>query len=94
MFKIKIILNTKKINKIPNVKAKSATLFTTKALIAALFAWSRVFQKLINKYEQRPTPSQPRNNITKLSPKTSKSIKKVNNERYEKNLEIFLSEDI
>jgi hypothetical protein len=32
------------------------------ALIAALLANILVNQKLINKYEHKPTPSQPRNN--------------------------------
>jgi hypothetical protein len=67
---------------IPIVKAKSAIRLTTKALIAALFAWRRVYQKLIKRYEQIPTPSQPRNNIIKLSPVTNINIKKVNKERY------------
>ena len=79
-------LNTKKIETIPIVKAKSATRFTTKALIAALFAWRRVYQKLISKYEHNPTPSQPRNNITKLSPVTNINIKNVNKDKYDINL--------
>lgn len=36
--------------------------FTNIALMAALLACNRVNQKLINKYEQIPTPSQPKNN--------------------------------
>ena len=67
----------------PIVKAKSAILFTIKALIAALLAWIRVYQKLIKRYEQSPTPSQPRNKITKLSPVTNINIKKVNNDKYD-----------
>ena len=51
-----------KIKKIPNAKPKSPTLLTTKALIAAAFAVSFLNQKPIKKYEQRPTPSQPKNN--------------------------------
>jgi hypothetical protein len=76
-------LNTKKIETIPIVKAKSATRFTTRALMAALFACKRVYQKLIKRYEQSPTPSQPRNKITKLSPVTNVNIKKVNNDKYD-----------
>jgi hypothetical protein len=39
----------KKIDTMPIVKAKSAILFTIKALIAALLAWIRVYQKLIKR---------------------------------------------
>lgn len=46
----------------PRVKLRSPTLFITKALIADFTACKRVHQKLINKNEQRPTPSQPKNN--------------------------------
>lgn len=87
-------LNTKKIETIPIVKAKSATRLTTKALIAALFAWRRVYQKLISKYEHNPTPSQPRNKITKLSPVTNINIKNVNNDKYDINLGKWGSCDI
>jgi hypothetical protein len=74
-------LKTKKIEIKPIVKAKSAIRFTTKALIAALFACKRVYQKLIKRYEHKPTPSQPRNKITKLSPATNNNIKKVNKDK-------------
>jgi len=75
--------NTKYMATIPIVKAKSAILLTTKALIAALFACKRVYQKLIKRYEQSPTPSHPRNKMTKLSPVTNINIKKVNNDKYD-----------
>ena len=51
------------------------------AFKAALLAKIRVYQKLINKKEHKPTPSQPINNCTKLSEVTSTNIKKVNSER-------------
>jgi hypothetical protein len=40
---------------------KSPTLFTNIAFIAALFAKILKYQKLINKYEDNPTPSHPIN---------------------------------
>ena len=66
----------KKIKKIPIAKPKSPTLLTINALIAALFADSFLYQKPINKYEQRPTPSQPKNNCKKLSETTRLTLKK------------------
>ena len=56
------------------------------ALIADLFACNRVNQKLINKYEHKPTPSHPRNNCIKLSLVTKINIKNVNNDKYDINL--------
>ena len=53
----------KKIKNIPTARPKSPILFTMKALIAALFAVSFLYQKPINKYEHKPTPSQPKNNL-------------------------------
>ena len=49
--------------------------------MADLFACNLVNQKLINRYEQRPTPSQPKNNCKKLSAVTSINIKKVNKDK-------------
>jgi hypothetical protein len=69
--------------KIPSAKPKSPTLLTSIALIAALFACKRANQKLINKYEQSPTPSQPTNICKKLSAVTKISIKKVNKDKYD-----------
>ena len=40
-----------------------------------------LYQKPINKYEHKPTPSQPKNNCKKLSETTSASIEKVKSER-------------
>jgi len=45
----------------PNKKKISPILFIKTALKAALTACTLVNQKLINKYEQIPTPSQPKN---------------------------------
>jgi hypothetical protein len=71
----------------PIVNAKSLIRLTTRALIADLFACIRVYQKLINKYEHNPTPSQPRNNSIKLFPVIKIIIKNVNSERYAINLD-------
>jgi len=49
-------------------------------------AGRRVFQKLINKYEHKPTPSQPKNKTIKLSEVTRINIKKTNKHKYEINL--------
>ena len=76
-------LKTKKIETSPIVNAKSAIRLTTRALIAALLACNRVYQKLIKRYEHNPTPSQPRNKITKLSPVTNINIKKVKRDKYD-----------
>ena len=70
---------------IPIVNVKSATRLTTNALIADLLACIRVCQKLINKYEHKPTPSHPKNNKTKFSPVTKINIKNVKSERYATN---------
>ena len=62
----------------------SATRLTKTAFKAALVAFKRVYQKLINKYEQTPTPSQPKKSCKKLSAETRETIKKVNNEIQQK----------
>jgi hypothetical protein len=56
-----LVPKNKKIKKIPTAKPKSPTRFTTIAFKADLLACARVNQKLINKYEESPTPSQPKN---------------------------------
>ena len=56
------------------------------ALIAALFAEFFLYQNPINKYEQRPTPSHPKNNCKKLSETTRTNIEKVNNDKNDINL--------
>lgn len=75
----------KRPNKAHKIK-KSPTRFTNIAFIAALLAWILVNQKLINKKEDKPTPSQPTNICKKLLLETKISIKKVNKERYDINL--------
>ena len=45
-----------------------------------------VNQKLINKYEETPTPSHPTNICKKLFAVTRISIKKVNKDKYDMNL--------
>jgi hypothetical protein len=49
--------------------------------MAALFACKRANQKLINKKEDKPIPSHPKNICNKLSALTKINIKKVNSER-------------
>jgi hypothetical protein len=61
----------------PSNKNTSPILLTINALVAALAAWALVYQKLMSKYEQTPTPSQPKNSTTKLSAETRMSINKV-----------------
>jgi len=73
---------------------RAPTLFIVKANIAALFACIREYQKLINKYETIPIPSQPTNITKKLEPETNNNIKKVNNDKYEKNLWLCLKNQL
>ena len=67
----------------PIANPKSPTLFTKKALIAAWFAESFLYQKPINKYEHSPTPSHPKNNCKKLSEVTKTNIENVNKDKYD-----------
>lgn len=66
-------------------KALSPTLFKIIAFNADFEAKIRVCQKLINKNEQIPIPSQPTNKTKKLSLTTKKNIKNVNKDNKEKN---------
>lgn len=75
------VLKAAKLARTPTVNARSAIRFTTLALIAALFALRRVNQKLIKRYEHRPTPSQPKKRPIKLSAVISSNLKKVKRER-------------
>ena len=68
---------------IDSARPISPTRFTSIAFIADLLAWIRVCQKLINKNEARPIPSHPKNITIKLSAETRKSIKPVNNDKYD-----------
>jgi len=51
------------------------------AFKAALLAKMRVYQKLINKNEHKPTPSQPTKSWTKLLDVTKTNMKKVNKDK-------------
>jgi len=74
-------LNVKKDAEIPKTNPTSPTLLTSIAFIADFEAWILVCQKLINKKDASPIPSQPKNITTKLSAVTKKSMKPVNKER-------------
>ena len=56
---------------------QSPTRFVTKAFFPAVAAESRVCQNEMRKYEQAPTPSQPRNVTRRFWPSTSISIEKT-----------------
>lgn len=56
------------------------------ALIADLFAWYRVNQKLISRYEVRPTPFQLTSNCGNDGADTRDSMKKVNTQMKDMNL--------
>jgi len=77
-----VVLKIKYINNTAIINVQSLTLLTISALIADLFACIRVYQKLINKYEQSPTPSQPKKITPKLSDKIRINIKNVKSDRY------------
>ena len=68
---------------------QSPTRLVTNAFLPAVAAESRVCQKEMRKYEQAPTPSQPRKVTSKFSPSTSISIEKTKRLRYKKNFENF-----
>lgn len=63
------------------IKKTSAILFIIIAFIAAFKAKILVYQKLIKRKEQTPTPSHPTNNCKKLSAVTKINIKNVNNDK-------------
>ena len=64
---------------------KSPTRFVTNAFLPATAAEFRSNQNEISRYEQRPTPSQPRNVSRKFEPSTSTSIDAANRFMYAKN---------
>jgi hypothetical protein len=66
---------------------KSPTRFVMKAFLPATAAELRSNQNEINKYEHRPTPSQPMNVSRKLEPSTSTSIEAANRFMYAKKRE-------
>lgn len=76
-----VVLNFKNKKQILINNITSAILLIIIAFKAALLAKIRVNQKLISKYEQRPTPSQPINNCIRLSELTNKSMKKVKSDK-------------
>ena len=67
-------------------KAASPKRLKIIAFFATLEALSRSNQKPMRKYEQTPTPSQPKNMSRKLSASTKTSIEATNRFRYKKNL--------
>lgn len=75
------VLNILKIRAIAENKKKSPILFIKIAFKADLLACKRVFQKLINLKEHKPTPSQPIKKIKKLLLVTKITIEKVNNDK-------------
>lgn len=68
----------------PVKKALSPIRFKIIAFNADLEASNLLCQKLINKKEQIPIPSQPKNKTKKLSLTTKKNIKNVNKDNKEK----------
>ena len=64
--------------KIATMKPQSPMRLVTKAFLPAEAFSGSVNQKLMRKYEQAPTPSQPRKVSSRLSPRTSISIEKAN----------------
>ncbi len=60
---------------------RSPTRLRILAFTADLFAWIRANQKLIRRYEHRPTPSHPTNLWTRFSDITRISLKKVKKDR-------------
>jgi hypothetical protein len=75
-----------KINITPAKIKKSPTLLINIAFKADLTAWIRELQKLIKRNEHKPTPSQPKNNTTKLVERTKITIKKVKRDIKDTNL--------
>jgi hypothetical protein len=69
----------------PKARPTSPTLLTSIAFTADFPAWILVVQKLINRKDASPIPSQPKNITRKLSAVTKISIKKVNNDKYPRN---------
>ena len=68
------------------ITPQSPMRLVTNAFFPATAALSRVCQNEMRKYEQAPTPSQPRKVTSRFSPSTSASIENTNKLRYRKNL--------
>ena len=79
------------VRKIATMKPQSPTRLVTKAFLPAEALARSVNQNEIRKYEQAPTPSQPRNVTSRLFPSTSINIAKMKRFRYTKNFENFSS---
>ena len=60
------------------MKPQSPMRLVTNAFLPAVAAESRVCQNAIRRYEQVPTPSQPRNVTSRFSPSTSSVIESTN----------------
>jgi hypothetical protein len=69
------------------MKPQSPTRLVTKAFLPADALASLSCQNEMRKYEQAPTPSQPRKVTSRLSPSTSISMREANRLRYRKNFE-------
>ncbi len=65
------------IRNMPSRKPKSPMRLTTNAFLPAAALASLSNQKLISRYEQRPTPSQPTKSISRFSPSTRVIIAKM-----------------
>ena len=81
-----MVLNAKNI---AVITPKSPMRLVTNAFFPATAALSRVCQNEMRKYEQTPTPSQPRKVTSRFSPSTNISMENTNRFRYKKNLENF-----
>ena len=76
-----------KVKKVATMKPQSPTRLVTKAFLPAEALASSVNQNEMRKYEQAPTPSQPKKVMSRLSPSTNINMEKTNRFRYTKNLE-------
>ena len=71
------------------MKPQSPMRFVMNAFLPAVAADSRVCQNAMSRYEQVPTPSQPRNVTSRFSPSTRTTIETTNRFMYRKNFENF-----
>ena len=68
----------------PSRNPASPIRLTMNAFLPASAFSGSVYQNPISRYEHKPTPSQPTNSSSRLSPSTSNSIAAVNRLRYAK----------
>ena len=73
-----IVPKAKNVTNMPTMKPQSPTRLVMKAFLPAVALASFSNQKEMRKYEQAPTPSQPRKVSSRLSPRTSISMEKTN----------------